>query len=113
MSSEVLNLIPLLKTIGILPKKIRQKLLESIDERCVRAICEICLNFCKGNVKCDRKSFRKLKKFKASIYALAHARRSQKSFRKEKKIICQKGGSFLPIILPPVLSALTHYFLQK
>lgn len=113
MSKEVKKLLPILKVIAVLPQKLRQKLLNGVDDDFVRVVAEICFNFCRGNVKCDKKSYEKLKKYKCQIHSLAKTRKVQKSYRKEKKVICQKGGSFLTLLLPPVITALTQHFLER
>jgi hypothetical protein len=50
-----------------------------------------------------------LVKYKHSLRKLVN---KKTSFNKRKKIIVQSGGSFLPIILPTILSVLSSYLTQ-
>lgn len=93
--------------------KIIKVILKNTDDKFIEAICEICLNFCKGNVKCHKKCYNRLKKFRLCLHKLAKARKSQKNYKKERQVLYQKGGAFLPLLLAPVLSGLTQYFLQN
>lgn len=113
MSSNVTRHIPLLKIINAVPKKVRESILKQADDNFIKAICEICINFCNGNVKVNAKSFKKLKKYKDVIHKLASVKKAHKNLRKEKKVLIQKGGAFLPILLPSIISALTSIILEK
>lgn len=113
MSKNVKQLIPLLKILNAVPAKVKKSILKNSGDELIKAISEICLNFCKGNVRCNKKCLNRLKKFKSSIHKLAAVKRSQKNLTKERKVLIQQGGAFLPILLPPILSALTQYLLQN
>lgn len=113
MSYTVERVLPLLKIIKVVPSKTRSNILRNSDDELIRAIAEICLNFCAGNIQCDKKSYKKLKKYKNCIHRLAEVKKKQKNYKKERILLSQKGSGFLPILLPTVLSALTEYFLAK
>lgn len=113
MSNNVLRFIPILKIINAVPRKVRESILKEADDDLIKAISEICLNFCRGNVKCCDKSYKKLKKYKSCIHRLALVKKSQKNLKREKQILVQNGSGFLPILLPPLITAITTYLLEK
>ena len=76
--------------------KIRKYILENSDKKLIYAIQECILNFLKGNYKLEPRQFNKLKKYKASIRLLVD---NNNCFKKNKKILVQKGG-FLQFLLP-------------
>lgn len=134
MSLNVKKHMPVLDFLKIAPSKVRKLILETADDDFVLAICEICLNFCKGNLKCKNICFDKLKKHKNQIHALARVQKRKKEnninknkkkkkkntlnnnyLKSERRVLCQNGGgvAFLPLLLAPALSALTEFFLNK
>lgn len=113
MSINVRRHLPLLKFLKIAPPKIVKVILKNADDKFILSICEICYNFCKGNIKCQKKCYNKLKKYRTCLHRLASAKRKQKHYKKEREILYQKGGALLPLLLSPVLTGLTHYFLHK
>lgn len=84
------------------PKQ-RQGIIRHADKKLLICICECSLNLVKGNVDLTLAQKKKLKKHKSLLYRLA-GNANLKS--KKRIIISQSGGSILPIILLPVLSAI-------
>ena len=82
----------------------RNALIKSADRDLICSICECIQNVINGNVKIDDKIKKKL------FHEKEHLRRLQKksSLKNKKKILIQKGGSFLPMLLPIVLSILNQ-----
>lgn len=113
MSLNLKQHMPILELLKIAPDKFRNLIINNADDKLVLAIAEICLNFCKGNVKCDRACYKRLKKYKSKIHKVARIQRSNTSLKRRRAILTQKGGAFLPILLAPVLSSLAEYFLRK
>lgn len=113
MSLNVKRHLTLLEFLRVAPPKIIKVILQNADDKFIEAICEICYNFCAGNVKCHKKCYNRLQKFRLYLHKLAKAKKSQKSYKNERKVLYQKGGAFLPLLLAPVLSGLTQYFLRK
>lgn len=114
MSSNVKKQLPVLEFLKVCPPKIRKLIIKEAESSLILAICEICLNFCKGNVKLPKENFIKLKKHSKAIYKLARTKKSNKDLKAQRSILYQKGGgAFLPILLAPVLSGLTEYFVKK
>lgn len=106
MSGNLIRHIPLLEFLKVAPPKVVKIILENSDPQLIKAICEISLNLCKGNIKCCEKNRKKLKRHRKSLYKLASARKSQKRFTTERRILTQKGGSLLGLIIPAALTAI-------
>lgn len=79
------------------------------DPKLIAAICEISLNLCQGNLQCKSEDREKLKRYRKSLYKLASAKKNQKRFTAERRILLQQGGAFLPLMLPAALAALEVY----
>lgn len=109
MSSNVCRHAPLLEFLKVAPPKIIKIVLANADPKLIQAICEISLNLCKGNLKCSSKDRKKLKRHRTNLYKLASAKKSQKRFTAERRILQQQGGAFLPLILPAALAAIDLY----
>lgn len=92
----------LLNALHTLKPKYQKALLKSCDEEEINCICECIHNVLKGKVPLAEKAKKKLKKYKDLLRKLV--RKSTKQVR--KRLIVQKGGSFLPIILGSILSGL-------
>lgn len=113
MSLNVKRQLPLLEFLRVAPPKIVKLILENSDDQLILALCEICSNLCRGNIPCHPKQYNKLKKYRLYMHKLARAKKNQKNLKQERAVLYQKGGAFLPLLLAPVLSGLTQYFLQK
>lgn len=113
MSGNVRKQIPVLEFLKVCPPKIRRIIIKEAENSLILAICEICLNFCKGNLKLPKENFRKLKKHRKCLYKLARTKKSDKNLKIQRSILYQKGGAFLPILLAPALSGLAEYFMRK
>lgn len=92
----------LLNALHTLKPKYQKALLKSCDEEEINCICECIHNVLKGKVPLEEKAKKKLEKYKNLLRKLV--RKSTKQVR--KRLIVQEGGSFLPIILGSILSAL-------
>lgn len=92
----------LLNALHTLKPKYQKALLKSCDEEEINCICECIHNVLKGKVPLGEKAKKKLKKYKDLLRKLV--RKSTKQVR--KRLIVQKGGSFLPLILGSILSGL-------
>lgn len=106
MSVNLKRQVPLLKLLQIAPPKILKVILANADPKLISAICEISLNLCKGNLKCCNKDRKKLKRHRKKLYKLAAAKKNQKQFSTERRILTQQGGAFLPLLIPAALAAL-------
>lgn len=91
-----------LQALHILKPKYQKVLLKSCTEEEINCICECIHNILQGKIPLEEKEKNKLKKYKNLLRQLV--RKTTNKIR--KKIIIQKGGSFLPIILSSIISAL-------
>lgn len=106
MSGRVTTHRDLLKSILKLKPKYREALLKSCGEEEINCICECIFNVLKGKIPLEDKEKSKLKKHKTLLRKLI----SKGPSKSKKRIIVQKGGAFLPIILGAVLSSLVNAF---
>lgn len=82
---------------------LRRAILEQLDRPTVDAICEICHNLVAGAVPLTPSKKSKLSKHKKVLRQLAQR---GEGWKQKKKVLRQKGGAFLPVLLGTVLSSL-------
>lgn len=92
----------LLKALLNLKPKYRDVLLKSCGEDEINCISECIFNVLKGKVALKDKDKSKLKKQKNILRKVV----SKVDHKQRKRLIVQKGGAFLPVILGAVLSTL-------
>lgn len=95
-----------LRSLLLLKPKFRKALLIASDDEEINCVCECIYNVLKGNIPVEKKEKQKLKKFKNILRKLVLKGKN----KSRKRIIIQKGGGFLPIILGSVLTALIQSF---
>lgn len=93
----------LLRALHTLKPKYREALLKVCDKDEINCICECIYNVLLGKIPLGTHKKTKLQQFKNTLRKLIR-KGKDKGFR--KKIIIQKGGAFLPIILGAVLNAI-------
>lgn len=103
MSSLIVEQLPLLELLTKVKDRSRKKILEHSDLKLIKAIVECVYNVLKRNVLLKQKRVQRLKKYKKTLRNLANPK---KSIKQKKKFIVQSGGSFLPILLQPIVSFL-------
>lgn len=86
------------------PKE-RKKILESATFKLIKSIVECIENVLRGNVKLEKKSFEKLKRYRNVLRRMCL---SGKTWKHKKQIIVQQGGSFLPSLLPTIVSIISN-----
>lgn len=93
----------------------RIAILKSSDHDIIRCICECTLNILKGNIPLENNQFKKLKKYKNIIRNLVGEKKKKKiNWDKKKKTIIQQGnGTFLPLILTPLVEILLSQLFKK
>lgn len=101
MSHYVLKQLPLLQLLIEVNSKTRKNILKSADFNLITAIVECIHNTLEGNLNITKEKLLKLKKHKK---VLRKIKSCDNEWLNKKKIIVQSGGSFLPILLPPVIS---------
>jgi len=85
-------------------KPMHKSIIQGADKELINTICECILNCLNGNVKLNEKEVNTLAKHKKYLRQLMS--KDNKSIKKKKQILVQKGTGFLPIILSAVLSLL-------
>lgn len=104
--------ISLLKALRDCNKEQRLALLKTADKKLVNYICECALNVLKGVVSLKNNNLQKLKKHKQTLRKLIKNNGQKNTWKAKKRVIVQRGGSFLPFLLEPVLSALISTLLK-
>lgn len=92
----------LLVALQTLKPKYQKALLKSCDEDEINCICECIHNVLQGKVPLKEKDKKSLKQYINLLRKLVR----KTTTKVRKKIIVQKGGAFLPIILGSILSGL-------
>lgn len=85
------------------PPRLRHALIQHANKDLIRCICECALNLLHGNVTVSESEKSKLRKYKKILRKLVD---KKENLGGKKKIINQKGGSFLPLLLGPIVSAI-------
>lgn len=78
----------------------RKAILQKADKGLVNGICECVHNILRGNVQLNKRQKSKLRKHKNVLRTLVN----NKSLNSKKRILIQKGGTLLPLILTPLLT---------
>jgi len=81
----------------------RRALLRTADKELVKCICECALNVLQGVVKLKNTEKIRLKKHRSVLRKLT-GETGNIGWRSKKRTILQNGGSFLPILLAPLIS---------
>jgi predicted nucleic acid-binding protein len=101
MSKAVMNHSEVLRALHKASPSMRKSMLKAADCGLIHSICECVYNTIRGNVKLTPNQKTRLSRHKKLLRKIMH--RGQ-SWKKRKKLINQKGGAFLPLILAPLLS---------
>lgn len=103
MSRRLRNNADFLRVLAKASPKLRRAILSCCHSELIKAICEVTLNVLRGVVPVNQQQKEKLKRYKKVLRALADRK---VSLKKKREHLNQTGGNFLPVLLPPVLSAL-------
>lgn len=96
----------LLKILAFSKTRYKKAILNKADKKLILSICDIIFNVLSGNVDIDQDTKNKLKKHKFFLRSLI----TKSSLKNKRKILEQKGGNILGIILPLLLSTLSTIF---
>lgn len=102
----MLKQLPLLEILTKVNSKSRKKIIKSCDLQLTEAILECVFNVLRQNIQLEKTHMNKLRKHKKTLRKLVN---SKQKLNKKRDLLIQSGGSFLPIILTPIVS----YFLDK
>lgn len=84
----------------------RKALIRNADKSLVKSICEIALNTLLGNVILKDSQKKRLKKHKRVLRKLVACKNKKSNWQRKKRTILQSGGSFLPLLLAPIVDVL-------
>lgn len=99
----------LLRALHTLKPKYRTALLKVCNDDEINCICECIYNVLNGKIILKEREKSKLQKYRKQLRLLV----SKGKNKLRKRIIIQKGGAFLPIILSSVLSGLLNSIINK
>ena len=80
----------------------RKLLLQKASGSLIRTVSQVAKNTIKGNIPLSGRQEERLRRHKKTLRALSLAK---SSLKKKRKLLIQKGGAFLPLLLGPILSA--------
>lgn len=101
MSRSVINCAEVLKFLQKAKPHYRKAVLQKADKELVICICECVYNILKGKVPLTNTQKQNICKHKRLLRRLV---KRGEPFTEKRKIIYQKGGSFLPMLLAPIIS---------
>lgn len=102
--------LPVLQTLVNAKPAQRAIILKKGDSCLVRLLCEFALNVLKGNVKLPEGHYKKLKPHKRLLLQVT---KPSASLAQRRLALVTKKGGFLPVLLPPLLTALATFALDK
>ena len=97
----------LIKTLSILPRKQRNRLLKKIDKSCIDCLRDCCKHILQGKIQLKPANKRRLKRYKSKLRAVANPQIGSSTARKH----LQFGGFFQALI--PVLASLIGPIVSK
>jgi hypothetical protein len=74
-----------------------KRILSQLENSNTKLICDICSNVVRGNVSVPEDTLKKLKKHKQTLLKLSNRKIGLPI---KRKLINQRGGAFLPLLLP-------------
>ena len=81
-------------------------ILKEADDPLIETLCECVYNVLKSSVPITPKQKSELTKFKNPLLKLVD---KEVSLPEKRKVLVQKGGNFLTLLLPPVLTVLEQF----
>jgi hypothetical protein len=90
--------------------KLRKAIIQNCDENLIKALIEIIANTLQGNHELPRKAKNSLNKYKKQLRSAAAP---CKNISAKRKILSQKGGAFLPIVLGTILSGVISDLIEN
>lgn len=90
--------------------KLRTALIKNCSDDVIKALTEIAINIVEGVHKISPNSKKNLEQYKLELRKLTSP---TPNLTRKRKVLLQKGGAFIPILLSTVLSGLIGQLLQK
>ena len=91
-----------LKVLAACNRPIRTIILKKASKELILTLYECALNVAKGHIKLTDQQKQNLQKNKIALRTLLEKRKSTD----RRKVLIQKGGVLLPVILPAIISAI-------
>lgn len=110
LSERFKHYLPVLQVLVNAKPAQRTQILRKGDSCLIRLLCELALNVLKGNVKLPEGHYKKLKPHKRLLLQITNP---AASLAKRRLALVTKKGGLLPVILPPLLTALGTFVLNK
>lgn len=101
MSQSVINNAEILRFLHKAKPQYRKAILKAADKELVHCICECAYNTIKGKVPISKSQKKRLTAHKKILRRIV---KRGEPISAKKKIINQKGGAFLPMILAPLIT---------
>jgi hypothetical protein len=102
IEKEIRN-ISKLKLLCDCDKKTKKKTLSKADKELIEVLRDCILNVLDGNIPLSEADKTKLNKHKYTLRKIVNTKQTYKN----RNLLVQKGGSFLPIILPGAISLIS------
>lgn len=90
-----------------------KSIIKNCDDKVIQTLSEIIHNVLNGNVDLDKKTLKKLKKYKTELKQTHLKIKKNKSNKYRRHIYLNQTGGFWPILLQSVLSSLGSFVLEK
>lgn len=110
LQDRVRHYLPELQALAKSRPKERVKILKQGNSCFVKLLCEMVLNVLKGTVKLPDSHYKKLKPHKRLLLQVT---KPLASVKQRREALLKKKGGILPVILPPLLTALATFALNK
>jgi hypothetical protein len=110
MPPRVKQHLHLLRVLHKADRKLRESLIRNADAKLVHCLCECAHNTLRGNIPISSHQKKKLSTHKVILRKLTNKKASVKQ---KKKLLLQKGGAFLPLLLAPIIGALINKLLPS
>lgn len=94
--------LPALKLVQFAKPKLRKSIIANCDQEFIKTILLCIHNTLYGNIKLTPVETNKLKKYKTVLRKIL---KSEGNLNKKRDLILQNGGSFLPTLLKPIVTA--------
>lgn len=94
--------LPALKLIQLAKPQVRKSIITHCDLEFIHIILECVHNTLNGNIKLTRNETENLKKYKTILRKIL---KSEGNLNKKRQLILQNGGSFIPVLLKPIVTA--------
>lgn len=97
--------LPTLKLVQVAKPRLRKSIIAHCDIELIKTIIDCVHNTLNGNIKLTPSETAKLKKFKNILRKIL---KGPGNLDKKRDLILQNGGSFLPVLLKPIVTGVQY-----